>query len=181
MLGRATGGSPGSGWLQGDVSRRRQILTALFSIGIAALLSATPALTPFEDWSLDRRLTLRGERAPDSDVVVVAINQPSLNALGERWPIRRRHYAHLIDRLSVAGAKVIAFTLEFDTETSPEDDTPMIESMRRAGSVVLAASSADGKSETNILGGPEARRLARVLVGMSNQPGDHDKTIRHLA
>jgi adenylate cyclase len=153
---------------------------ALVAIGIAVLLSATPALRPFEDWSLDRRLTLRGERVPDPDVVVVAINQPSLNVLGERWPIRRRHYANLIDRLSAAGAKVIAFTLEFDTKTTPGDDTPMIESMRRADNVVLAASAADGSGETNILGGPRVRRLARVLVGMSNQPGDHDKTIRHL-
>ncbi len=153
---------------------------ALVAIGIAALLSATPVLTPFEDWSLDRRLTLRGERAPAPEVVVVAINQPSLSALGERWPIRRRHYANLIDRLSAAGAKVIAFTLEFDAETTPGDDTPMIESMRRAGNVVLAASAADDSGETNILGGPRVRRLSRVLVGMSNQPGDYDKTIRHL-
>jgi adenylate cyclase len=180
MVGRGTGGLPNSGWLQGDVSRRRQILMALIAIGIAALLSTTSVLTPFEDWSLDRRLSARGVRAPDPGVVVVAINQPSLDALGERWPIRRRHYADLIDRLSGAGAKVMAFTLEFDAKTTPEDDTPMIESMQRAGNVVLAASAVDRRGETNILGGPEVRRLAHVRVGMSNERGDHDKTIRHL-
>ncbi len=153
---------------------------ALIAIAIAAALSATPLLAPFEDWSLDGRLSLRGERAPDPDVVVVAINQPSLDALGERWPIRHRHYADLIDRLSSADAKVIAFTTVFDAETTPEDDNQMIESMGRAGTVVLAASAADDKGETNILGGRKTRRYARVSVGMSSAPADYDKTIRHL-
>jgi adenylate cyclase len=179
MVGSAAGGEESSEWLQ-SVSRRRQVLMALVAIGIAAVLSATPVLTPFEDWSLDRRLSLRGERAPDPDVVVVAINQPSLDALGERWPIRRRRYADLIDRLSGAGARVIAFTLEFDARTTPEDDTVMIKSMRHAGNVVLAASAADRRGETHILGGPGMRRYARVRVGMTNDPADHDKTIRHL-
>ncbi|HEY7949309.1 MAG TPA: adenylate/guanylate cyclase domain-containing protein [Solirubrobacterales bacterium] len=153
---------------------------ALIAIGIAAVLSATPLLTPFEDWSLDRRLSLRGERAPDPDIVVVAINQPSLDALGERWPIGRRHYADLIDRLSGAGVKVIAFTTEFDAPTTPRDDTRMIESMRHAGTVVLAATAADDKGETHILGGSGMQRRARVRVGMANLPADNDKTIRHL-
>ncbi|HET7443887.1 MAG TPA: adenylate/guanylate cyclase domain-containing protein [Solirubrobacterales bacterium] len=153
---------------------------ALIAIGIAAALSASPVLRPFENWSLDTRLSLRGERTPDPDVVVVAINQPSLDALGERWPIGRRHYADLIDRLSGAGARVIAFTAEFDAPTSPENDTPMIEAMRRAGNVVLAASAADSNGETDILGNAAARRYARVGIGMANLPGDDDKTIRHL-
>jgi|GEM_PF-1918961 len=153
---------------------------ALVAIGIAALVSATPVLTPLEDWSLDRRLDLRGERAPNPNVVVVAINQPSLEEVGEQWPIRRRHYADLIDRLSGAGAGVIAFTLEFDARTTPEDDTAMIESMRRAGNVVLAASAAERSGETHILGGRGMREYARVRVGMSNVPTDNDKTIRHL-
>jgi adenylate cyclase len=179
-VGRTTGGKESGKWLQGNVSGRRQVLMALVAIAIAALLSATTLLTPFEDWSLDRRLALRGERAPDPNVAVVAINQPSLDALGERWPISRRYYADLINRLSGAGAKVIAFTIEFNSPTTPEADTPMIESMRRAGNVVLAATATNGRGETKILGGPETRRYARVRVGMSTQPGDYDKTIRHL-
>jgi adenylate cyclase len=180
MVGRAPGGVPESGWLQSDVSRGQQILLALIAVGIAALLSATPALTPFENWSLDRRLSLRGERAPNPDVVVVAINQPSLDALGERWPIGRRHYAELIDGLSHAGARAIAFTLEFDVKTTPADDTPMIESMRRAGNVVLAASATNRRGETNILGDARTRRYARVRVGMTNLPADSDKIYRRF-
>lgn len=180
MVGGLAEDEPRSGWLQGDVSRRCRLLMALISVGIAAALTVTPLLTPFEDWSLDQRLSLRGERTPDPDVVVVAINQPSLDALGERWPIRRRRYATLIDRLSAGGAKVIAFTTEFDVATDNADDTPMIEAMRKSGNVVLAASATDGKGETNILGGPETRRYARVRVGMSNVPADYDKTIRHF-
>jgi adenylate cyclase len=153
---------------------------ALVAIGVAALLSATPVLTPFEDWSLDQRLSVRGERAPDPDVAVVAINQPSLDALGEQWPIRRRHYADLIDRLRGAGAKVIAFTLEFDARTTPADDNSMIESMRRASNVVLAASAVDRRGETNVLGNSHTLRYAHVRVGMTNLPADRDKTIRHL-
>ncbi len=117
---------------------------------------------------------------PDPDVVVVAINQPSLDALGERWPIRRRHYADLVDRLSGAEAKAIVLTIEFDAETAVEDDTSMIESMEHAGTVVLVASAADDKGETHILGGSRTQRNARARVGMATLPADNDKTIRHI-
>ncbi|MHB8243031.1 MAG: CHASE2 domain-containing protein [Solirubrobacteraceae bacterium] len=180
MVGGAAGSESSNGWLQGDVSHRWQLFMALVSIGVAAALTATPLLRPFEDWSMDQRLSLQGERVPDHDVVVIAINQPSLDALGERWPIRRRHYADLIDRLSSAGAKAIAFTAEFDAETSPEDDTPMIESMRHARTVVLAASATDRNGKTHVLGGPETQQYAHVRVGSLKAPGDYDKTIRHL-
>jgi len=180
MVGQALGGAPENGWLEGDVPRRERILMALIAIGVAALLGATPILTPFENWSLDRRLSLRGERAPDPGVVVVAINQPSLDALGERWPIDRRHYADLIDRLGGAGAKVIAFTLEFDAATTPQEDTPNARIDAALRNVVLAATAAGRRGETNVLGDAQARRFARVRVGMTNAPADSDKTYRHF-
>ncbi|XZG70937.1 CHASE2 domain-containing serine/threonine-protein kinase [Chitinibacteraceae bacterium HSL-7] len=56
--------------------------------------------------------------APDPSVTVIAIDQQSLDNLG-RWPWSREIHARLIDRLSAAGARVIASTVFF---TEPQTD-----------------------------------------------------------
>ena len=55
----------------------------------------------------DLQFKLRGVRPPGDQVVIAAIDEASLAALG-RWPWPRSVMARLITRLSEAGAKVIA-------------------------------------------------------------------------
>ena len=69
--------------------------------------------TPFEmleGETLDWRFGLRGPLAPGGDVVILAIDERSIEALGG-WPLPRRVLAEAVERLSQAGAKVIAFDL----------------------------------------------------------------------
>ena len=48
--------------------------------------------------------------APDKDIAVIAIDEPSIATLG-RWPWPRDYHAALIDKLTKAGADVIGFTV----------------------------------------------------------------------
>jgi len=76
----------------------------------------------------------RGVRPPSEKIVVIGVDDHSLQALG-RWPLDRTLYARLLDKLNVAGA--VGFDLIF-SEPSAGDQT-LNEAIGRHGRVVLAA------------------------------------------
>jgi adenylate cyclase len=73
-------------------------------------------LADLELKTLDMRFELRGQVQPGSSVVIVAIDQKSEDVLG-RWPFPRKYFAEAVDALREAGARVIAFDVNF-----PEPD-----------------------------------------------------------
>lgn len=73
------------------------------------------------------------------DIVIVDIDQRSLEKLGNyaQWP--RSHHAALIDHLRADGAAVIAFDLMFmERDANPHLDQTLVASVQRAGNVVNA-------------------------------------------
>jgi adenylate cyclase len=76
-------------------------------------------LQNIEQRSLDLRFWMRGQRAHDDRVVIVDIDEKTLQNIGS-FPFPRKSYAQLIDRLSAAGASVIALDATFPT---PETDS----------------------------------------------------------
>lgn len=69
-----------------------------------------------------------------SDVVVIEINAQSLRQIG-RWPWPRLVHAELLDKLTRAGAKVVAFDIHF-SEPGQHDDQ-LAKAIQRNGRVVL--------------------------------------------
>jgi len=118
-----------------------------FGLGTSvALAGFLFALTPFalemeEDFGLSCLFRLRGPRESPSSVAVVAIDPESAQALGQPerpsdWP--RVLHARLIDALSRAGTRVIAFDVSFATRAQdPQDDHALAAAIARAGNVVL--------------------------------------------
>lgn len=99
----------------------RQILFRLSRqrVGIAATLLVVviyfispPILDLGELKSLDLRFRERGERKAGEKVVIVAIDEKSVNELG-RWPWPRTRIAELLKALSESGAKTIGFDIVF--------------------------------------------------------------------
>jgi adenylate cyclase len=64
--------------------------------------------------SLDMRFGMRGQRAHDDRIVVVGIDERTLQEIGS-FPLPRKTYATLVDRLSAGGARVVAFDATFPT------------------------------------------------------------------
>lgn len=85
--------------------------------GIAAYLAHIPFLDLMELKTVDLRLVARGEKSPGSEVVLAVIDEKSLDIEG-KWIWPRKKIADLIDRLSEAGAKVIALDICF---VEPDD------------------------------------------------------------
>ena len=87
--------------------------------------------------TLDLRFRLRGERKPDDRIVIVAVDEKSIDKIG-RWPWPRKYHALLINKLVSYGAKVIAFDIFFtepDRE-NPLSDNELIVATRKAKRVV---------------------------------------------
>ncbi|MBD2747816.1 adenylate/guanylate cyclase domain-containing protein [Microvirga sp. BT688] len=69
--------------------------------------------------------------------IIVAIDEPSIGEIGQRWPWSRDIHAKLIESLRAAGAKVIAIDIIFADPTTEEADTTLARAL--GPDVVLAA------------------------------------------
>jgi diguanylate cyclase (GGDEF)-like protein/PAS domain S-box-containing protein len=91
-------------------------------------------------------------RAATGDVVVIAIDAPSIEQIGV-WPWPRRLHAELLQRLDAAGINDVAFDVDFATPSDPASDRAFVEALRGAGgSTVLPAfkqPGADGATYFN--------------------------------
>jgi adenylate cyclase len=67
--------------------------------------------------TLDLRFALRGSRPHDDRIVIVGIDERTLQKVGS-FPLPRKSYARLVQSLTAAGARVIAFDATFPTPES---------------------------------------------------------------
>ena len=74
-------------------------------------------LQDVEQSSLDMRFGMRGQRPHDERIVIVGIDEKTLQKVGS-FPLPRTNYALLVNQLSAGGARVIAFDATFPTPES---------------------------------------------------------------
>lgn len=125
----------------GRWSWRRAARFALAGALLACVLGLSPLVELERGFGLRFLYALRGPVAAPQDIVIVAMDAASAQALGvperpERWP--RELHARLIAGLAAGGARVIGFDLLFAYAREPAGDAALAEAMRRAGNVVLA-------------------------------------------
>lgn len=154
-----------------------------------------------EGISLDLRFQVRGPQDPTSDIVIVAIDDPTLAALG-RWPFSRGLLAEAVDRISGDGAGVVVFDLllagpessavlpiQGSTESRPGAHSPeggadlaLTRAISRARNVVVPFAFVYAPSEANISKLPDAigasaYRVVRSKTGGISSPGPHPSGI----
>ncbi|MBI4428928.1 MAG: adenylate/guanylate cyclase domain-containing protein [Ignavibacteriales bacterium] len=84
------------------------------------------------------------EQRLDKDVVIVGISDDDLKSMPHRFPFPRWYYAHLIENLERAGARVIAFDIEF--QNPAEGDSVLREVLKKYDNVILATKVPTGVS-----------------------------------
>lgn len=114
--------------------RWRLLPGGAIALGIAILLKLG-VFQPLEHIAYLSLLNLRGALTWDSRLVLVKIDDPSIQQIG-RFPWSRQQYTELLNVLSKADPSVIAFDLVF-SESSPED-AAFARAMNQYGRVVLA-------------------------------------------
>jgi adenylate cyclase len=88
------------------------IATAIV-VGVLLLHHVEVPLLDQIEWRIyDLRFAARGPVVPHPDVVLAVVDEKSLDAIG-RWPWSRARMAEVVDALSAAGARVIAFDIGF--------------------------------------------------------------------
>ena len=76
-------------------------------------------LQSIEESSLDLRFEMRGVRLHDNRIVIVGIDEKTLQQIGS-FPLPRKAYAQLVNELNAGGARVIAFDATFPVPDDPE-------------------------------------------------------------
>ena len=71
-----------------------------------------PALSRASNFLTDIKFKTRGVKLPKNKVVILEIDSPALEALG-RWPWHRDVMAYLVDKVFVAGAKVVGLDIVY--------------------------------------------------------------------
>lgn len=147
-------------------ARRIAVLAAAhLAFAAAALLMTRPGSASWERSWLDGAFRLRGARAAKAPAAIAAIDDKSLAELGA-WPWPRQVSAELIDRLTAAGAKTIAFDVMFAEPRSAAGDRALVEATRRSGRVIHGYAPTDAGLADPIPGLAEASAgLATVQMG----------------
>ena len=123
-------------WNKGSIERNFRLLLPGMTIGaLVAGLGQLGLWQPLEELNNTLMLQIRGDRAWDSRVIVIEIDDKSLKALG-RFPWSRQRYQKLLERLTPANPSVIGFDILM-SEPSPQD-AALAEAMSRQGKVVMA-------------------------------------------
>src|SRR5690606_20412816 len=75
-------------------------------------------------------------QASPEDIVIIAIDDSSINALGY-WPWRRNIHAQLVDKLDQARAVGMDVVFQEPNPAYPEDDQQLAQAIRQHGRIVL--------------------------------------------
>ena len=181
--------------------RRGRLHTALFVAigltvgGLAVMAYGFHLFERVELSTVDARFSVRGSAPTPKDVVVVGVDDTTFNDTGLRWPFPRSVQAKVIDRLTAAGAKVIAEDIQYTERTTPQagcgqlcvrladgEDQALALSIlnadKKGSRVVLSTTEVAKNGTTNVLGGNAALVGARPANG--NYLPDADSVIRRF-
>ncbi|MDP3210690.1 CHASE2 domain-containing protein [Methylotenera sp.] len=111
--------------------------TAIILALIAAFIAYSSLLIRFDNLHYDLGRYLTFNTAP-SDIVIVAIDEASLESIG-RWPWSRIVHADLVNKLKQEQARVIGLDIIFSEPelSNPEADIVLAHAIEQAGNVVL--------------------------------------------
>lgn len=164
-----------------DSLRRRALFRAtLLVVLMTVALTAAEAFEEAELRAVDARFVIRGTQPPPPDVVVIAVDEGTLAAVGERWPFSLDLYADAVNQLAAAGAAVIVLDVPF----GPGADAPGLDrflaAIDAASAVVLATAQDDAEGVPVVLGGAAALAVPGVRAADARFDPDDDGVVRRI-
>jgi adenylate cyclase len=150
----------------------------------AVLAYTSDVLAGLEGKTVDARFSIRGERTPPDDLVVVKIDDVTFDELGPEYPLPRTLHARAIDRIAADRPRVIAYDVQF-SEDGPTQagDLALAEATLNARKrVVLSTTEVNEKGEGAFLGAPDEvlREDLGGRLGNGLLPNDPDDAIRRV-
>ena len=128
----------------------RTALILLFSIALVVIVTwFAPSLSAALRNMMFR---LRGSFSPPTDIVIVAIDDRSLQAMGQRvgpWPWPRTLMAKALEQLAAARPRSIGLDVIYAEPSTAEDDQRLASALSRSGRVVLPAQLYESANRNN--------------------------------
>lgn len=156
------------------------VLGLLLIAAVLLLFKIDPIpLQRLELLASDLRFRIRGERQPGPEVVIVAIDEKSIDQLG-RWPWPYTVQARLVDQLTAYGAAAIGYDVVFpesDTSAGIENLQVLREKLAEAFAPSAEPESLETPSDeatSTINGSSESETLATFL-DQAIAEAEHDK------
>ena len=95
------------------------IVITIYNLEDRDMFKALRIFRAIEQKSMDVRFQIRGKRDPGDEIVIVAIDEKSIKKLG-RYPWPRRYVAQFVDRITDAGARILALDVMYAEKQNVE-------------------------------------------------------------
>jgi adenylate cyclase len=137
-------------------------VVALGATGLGVVAYAASLLGTLEGNTVDTRFAIRGrERAP-SNIIVVKIDDKTLQDLRRQWPFPRAVDGRVITRIAAQHPAVIEFDSELSqpSQLGQNDDLALLNDISNVpGKTVFAFTSTDGHGGVEFVGAGEGTKL----------------------
>ncbi len=140
----------------------------------------------FETVLLDLRISLAGHRPPPDEIVIVAIDDQTVEASGG-YPLPRSQITELVDRIKQGGARVLAMDIVLSAASDAADDMSLAKVIGVFPTVIAEAGYTEDPQHTagfvpylTTLLSPSATVAEAASVGISNVVTDLGGTPRHV-
>jgi adenylate cyclase len=163
-------------------TRRGRYAVAVAVVIALALLRLTSLWDVASGRAFDLLSTMDAPAPANSEVVLVAIDEPSFAEIGLQWPWPRELHAELVHALRAAGARSVALDIVFAEPSDPAGDAALADAM--GPDVVLAADETlsetpQGTLLTRTEPLPELK-AAGARSGIASLSQDRDGVLRRL-
>jgi adenylate cyclase len=156
------------------------IAVGVLAAAIAFAIDAAGLMDSQEQSTVDVRFGIRGSTGAPSDVRIVRIDDVTFGDLRTRWPFPRRLHGELIDQLRKAGAKVIAYDVQFTEPTDQRDDIALYTAAGRARNLVFSTTEVNSKGGSDVLGGDANLKPIHAVAANALIPTDAGGVIRRF-
>lgn len=158
--------------------RRLRAGVGAVAVVAALLIVTTGALAAPERQTVDLRFAVRGPGPPPPDIVIVALDDASLESFNVQMPIPRSYYARLLEVVHAAGPRLIGLDLQFSGASDrPEEDEDLLAAIAAHGPV-LVATTERGDGPVPGLAGVQAAGGAVMASGAVDT--DPDGVLRRM-
>jgi adenylate cyclase len=160
------------------------VAAVLVAAGVTLLALAGLTAGVFQTTQLRFADALFPSIGPDPRIVIVGVDDKSIDALGS-WPFERSQHADLIEQLRAQGATLIGYDVTFAEETDPSQDEALAGAIADGGEVVVAATASfSGKladvPRADSVTDPIAPLAGVAQVAHANVIPDPDGVVRAL-
>jgi adenylate cyclase len=115
------------------------LLAGFLIASVLSFIQSTPLGGEIEAQALDAFFLLRGARPAPPGIVIVAIDEPSIQELGLPWPWPRSLHAELLRKLDKAGVRLVVMDVVFAEKSNLTQDLSFEQALAESGRVILAS------------------------------------------